>query len=188
MKDPILLDFPYSFETERLTIRGSLPGDGPEVYKAVVESLEELREWMPWAVETHDEEWYEIWSRKGQLEFLSRENLRMVLLLKGTNTIVGSSGLHEIDWVVPKFEIGYWVRTSFAGQGLITEAVNGITDFAFDVLEGRRIEIHCDALNERSAAVARRAGYELEAISRHEDRHHLTGALRDTLIFSKIRT
>lgn len=188
MKDPILLDFPYSFETERLIIRGSLPGDGPAVYEAVVESTEVLREWMPWAVETPDEEWYEIWSRKGQLEFLSRENLRMVLFLKESNTFVGGSGLHEIDWAVPKFEIGYWVRTSYAGQGLITEAVNGITEFAFDILGGKRVEIHCDALNERSAAVARRAGYDLEAISRNEDRHHLTGALRDTLIFSKTRS
>ena len=88
---------------------------------------------------------------------------------------------------MPKFEIGYWVRTAYGRQGYITEAVNGIAEFAFTVLGARRMEIRCDTLNERSAAVARRAGFELEATLRHHDRHHLTDALRDTLIFTKLQ-
>jgi hypothetical protein len=35
MKPPILMDFPESFETERLLIRSPLPGDGPELHAAV---------------------------------------------------------------------------------------------------------------------------------------------------------
>ena len=42
MKPPILMDFPESFETERLLIRSPLPGDGPELHAAVRESIEEL--------------------------------------------------------------------------------------------------------------------------------------------------
>ena len=49
-----------------------------------------------------------------------------------------SSGLQGIDWEVPKFEIGYWCRTRFTGRGYITEAVLGITAFAFDTLGARR--------------------------------------------------
>jgi RimJ/RimL family protein N-acetyltransferase len=86
---------------------------------------------------------------------------------------------------VRRFEIGYWVRRRFAGQGYITEAVRGITRFAFETLAARRVEIHCDARNERSQAVARRAGYELEATLR---KHMLApdGELRDTLIFVRL--
>jgi RimJ/RimL family protein N-acetyltransferase len=187
MTDPILKDFPYSFETERLTIRGPLPGDGARVHEAVLESVDELREWMPWAVDLPDAAWYEARVRRGQVKFLSREDLWMMLLLKGTDTIIGGSGLHRINWDVPKFEIGYWVRTAYGRQGYITEAVLGITDFAFNVLGARRVEIRCDSLNERSAAVARRAGFEHEATLRQDDRHHLTNALRDTLIFCKLQ-
>ena len=46
MKLPILMDFPESFETERLLIRSPLPGDGRELYAAVRESIEELTPWM----------------------------------------------------------------------------------------------------------------------------------------------
>jgi RimJ/RimL family protein N-acetyltransferase len=189
MKSPILVDFPYSFDTERLTIRGPLPGDGKEVHSAVMESLDELRPWMPWAVgQLLTAEEYEVRVREGQLKFLSREDLWMMLLLKGTNTIIGGTGLHRINWDVPKFEIGYWVRTAYARQGYITEAVDGLTDFAFNTLGAKRVEIRCDALNERSAAIPQRLGFELEATLHHDDRHHLTKQLRDTLIFAKVRT
>jgi RimJ/RimL family protein N-acetyltransferase len=68
----------------------------------------------------------------------------------------------------------------------MTEAVKGIADFAFTQLEARRVEIRCDARNEKSAAVARRAGFDLEGHLRHETRDH-NNALRDTLIFSRVR-
>ena len=112
----------------------------------------------------------------------------MMPLLKGSKTIIGGTGLHRINWNVPRFEIGYWVRTSYARQGYITEAVSGLTDFAFDTLGAKRVEIRCDALNERSAAIPRRLGFTLEATLRHEDRDHVTNNLRDTMIFAKIRS
>ena len=186
MKKPILFDFPYSFETERLTIRGPLPGDGQEIRTAVMESRAELRPWMPWAHEKLlSEEAYEARAREGQLKFLSREDLWMMLLLKGTKTIIGGSGLHRIDWNVPKFHIGYWVRTAYTRQGFITEAVAGITTFAFNTLGAKRVEIRCDSRNERSAAVPRRLGFVHEGTLHHDDRDHFTGELRDTLIFAK---
>lgn len=186
-KKPILIDVPYTFETERLTIRGPLPGDGARMRAAVLDSQESLRPWMPWAMEVDSEEEYEVRVREGRLRYLAREDLWMVLLLKGTNTIIGGSGLHRINWAVPRFEIGYWVRTPYAGQGYITEAVDGITRMAFDKLAAQRVEIRCDAKNERSAAVARRAGYRHEATLHADDRHHLSGELRDTLIFAMLR-
>ncbi|MBN2304508.1 MAG: GNAT family N-acetyltransferase, partial [Anaerolineae bacterium] len=97
--------------------------------------------------------------------------------------VVGGSGLHRIDWSVPRMEIGYWARTSMSGHGYITEAVLGITAFAFETLGAQRIEIRCDARNIRSAAVAERAGYTREACLRHSDRG-VDGSLRDTLIYA----
>lgn len=185
--EPILRDFPYRFETERLTLRGPLPGDGDTVRAAVVESQAELKPWMPWAVNIPTAEEYEARVRKGQLDFLAREDLWLMLFLKESDTLIGGSGLHRIDWSVPKFEIGYWVRTGFGGQGYITEAVAGITDFAFNTLGARRVEIRCDANNVRSAAVPQRLGFTHEGTLRCQARHHLSGELGDTMIFAKVQ-
>ena len=89
--------------------------------------------------------------------------MRLHVYLRDGGGFVGSSGLHRIDWTVPRFEIGYWIRTSMTGHGFATEATRRIADFAFDELGAERVEIWCDAANERSAAVAVRAGFELEA-------------------------
>ena len=182
---PILLDFPDAFETERLLIRSPLPGDGPALNEAVVESLDTLRPWMPWAQTAPTVEEEEELVRKGRVRFLERSDLWLLLFLKGTNTVVGGSGLHRIDWDVPKFEIGYWVRSRFEGQGYITEAVRGITAFAFTTLGAQRVMIRMDTRNVRSRAVAERAAYVLEGEERHDARA-VDGTLRNTWVFSML--
>jgi RimJ/RimL family protein N-acetyltransferase len=185
MLKPILFDFPDSFESERITIRAPRAGEGKAVAEAIGESYTELAPWMPWASPDPDVAEVEANLRESAAKWLRREDLRLNLWLKGTDTFVGGSGLHRLNWEVPRFEIGYWCRTRFSGQGYITEAVNAITDFAFKTLGARRIEIRCDSLNERSRRVAERAGYTLEASLRQQDRA-ISGELRDTLVFVKL--
>ncbi len=184
--NPILKEFPHTFDTERLTIRGPLPGDGVTVRNAALKSQDELKQWLPWAVDIPDEEEYEVNIREGNVRWLLREDLWMMIFLKGTNTLIGGSGLHRINWDVPKFEIGYWAHTAYAGKGYITEAVEAITAFAFDILKAARIEIRCDEKNSRSAAIPKRLGFVHEGTLRNDDRHHITKDLRNTMLFSKI--
>jgi RimJ/RimL family protein N-acetyltransferase len=187
MMKPILHDFPHSFESERLLLQAPQPGDGQVLNEAILESLAALRPWMPWAAgdpPTVAEN--EAWVRERQAAFLQREDLPLFLFLKDSRTFIGGSGLHRIDWSVPKFEIGYWVRTAYEGHGYITEAVRRIVNFAIDELDARRIEIRCDARNERSAAVAHRVGFVHEATLHQARRDHLSGTLQDTLVFAHI--
>ncbi|TDF95037.1 GNAT family N-acetyltransferase [Paenibacillus piri] len=185
-KDPILYSFPESFETERLLIRAPLWGDGQAVNEAVLESMEQLRPWMPWAQRAPGVEESEAGVRRARLKFMERTDLRLHLYLKETGSLIGCSGLHRIDWKARRFEIGYWVRTSCSGKGYITEAVDGITDFAIRQLQANRIEIRCDARNERSKRVAERLSFTFEGRLRQEV-SDTNGSLRDTMIFAKVR-
>jgi RimJ/RimL family protein N-acetyltransferase len=138
---------------------------------------------MPWAKEHRTVDDSEASARRARVAFLQRSELRLHLYLRGTDTMVGSSGLHRIDWEVPKFEIGYWCRTGFTGRSFITEAVLGITAFAFDTLGAKRVEIRCDSSNLPSVRVAQRAGFLLEGeLSNNEVGSD--GTIRDTLIFA----
>jgi len=184
--DPILLEIPERFDSERLLIRAPLWGDGAAINEAVKESIEELRPWMPWAQNIPTIEESEAGIRRSRLRFIERKDLRLLLVNKKTGQLVGSSGLHRIDWQTRKFEIGYWVRTSFEKQGYVTEAVNAITNFAIQELQANRIEIRCDSRNSRSAKVAERSGFTLEGILRN-DKCDVDGSLRNTMIFSKVR-
>ncbi len=186
MTDPILLPIPESFESNRLIIRAPLLDDGKMVNEAIKESINELQPWMPWAKQIPTIEESEIISRQGRVHFLARSDLRLYLISKATGQFIGSSGLHRIDWDVRKFEIGYWINTPFSGQGYMTEAVEGITNFAIYELQANRIEIRCDSRNVRSARVAERLGFTKEGILR-SDKCDVNGMVRDTVVFSKIR-
>jgi RimJ/RimL family protein N-acetyltransferase len=184
--DPILYSIPESFESKRLLIRAPLWDDGVMVNEAIIESIEELQPWMPWARNIPKMEETEINIRRSRLHFLDRTDLRLLLILKETGQLIGSSGLHRIDWQSRKFEIGYWVRTSYGNQGYITEAVEAITNYAVQELHANRIEIRCDGRNSRSARVAERQGFTLEGILRN-DMCDVDGSLRNTMVFSKVR-
>ncbi len=182
----ILLDIPEEFETERLTLRTPRPGDGAEAHAAIVESAEQLRIWIPWAKPLIPVEEEETLARQRRAKFMSRERLFFYMYLKGTSTMVGMSALHHVEWKVPKFEIGYWVRTSFAKQGYATETAHGLTRLAFDCLGARRVEIRTDQLNERSWRVAERAGFTFEGVS-HNDMRNGEGKLYDARVYAKTR-
>jgi len=185
--DPILKDISTTIETERLLLRCPQPGEGKHMYEAVNESLDEFQQWFPWAHEEHTLENSEVNVRKAQLNFLRREGLPFMIWLKESKMLVGRVGFVDIDWQIPAFEIGYWLRNSQTGRGYMTEAVAALTGFAFASLDASRVEIQCDARNEKSAAIARRLGYTFEACHRAErfDAHGKT--LVDTLVFAKVQ-
>lgn len=183
---PILLDFPDHVETERLLIRAPRPGDGAAIYEAIQESVNDLLPWMPWAHRTQTPDDVEALLRYSVAQFQKREDLRMNMYRKSDGLFIGGTGLHEIDWDVPRFEIGYWARTSLQGQGYVTEAVKGLTKFCFDTLQAERVEILMDVRNTRSAAVAERAGYIFEAILSRRSRDPY-GNLRDTKIYRMLK-
>lgn len=183
MANPILLDIPESFETERLLIRVPRPGDGPALNAAILETFENLQPWMPWASQRPSVEKSEENSRRAYSMFLSREDITLRLIHKASGMFLGSSGLHPRDWTVPKFEIGFWCRKHFEGQGYITEAVHGILRFGFETVGAKRIEVRCDSTNRRSIGVAERVGMKREGELRH-DSVGMDGTLRNMIVFA----
>jgi Acetyltransferases, including N-acetylases of ribosomal proteins len=69
----------------------------------------------------------------------------------------------------------------------MTEAVQRISQFAFEELSAKRLEIRCDSDNIRSRAVASRARFELEGILKQDRRSADGKTLRDTCIYAKIK-
>jgi len=184
--NPILLEIPMPIQTPRLLLRHPQSGDGKAMNQAVVESLEHLRPWMPWAQKAPTPEESEESVRRAWAKWILREDLRIHCYERATGELIGGSGLHRIDWQMPKFEIGYWVRKSYEGKGYVTETVNALTRFAFSALNARRVEICCDASNTRSIAVIERLGFEKEAQLRNECLSVDGSRLRDTLIYSRL--
>jgi RimJ/RimL family protein N-acetyltransferase len=184
-RTPVLLDIPDSIETERLILRSPMPGDGPAMNAAILDTWDTLHRWMPWAQDRPTVEQTEEIARQFRANFITRADLPMFMFLHDRKTVVGGTGLHRMDWSVPRFEIGYWVRRPYQGRGYASEAVSELTRFAFRVLKAACVEIHCSHRNERSQKVAERCGFTLDGRLRDHGREN-TGELRDMLVYSLV--
>ncbi len=160
-------------------------GDGAIVYPSVRDSLAELKQWMPWATDASDQQSSEEWCRKSAADFLSRKQLQFLVLSQADGRHLGNLGAFDFKWEVPSCEIGYWLHSAHTGRGYMTEAVGILAKMLGDTLAMRRLQIKCDAKNQKSRRVAELAGFQLEGVLR-SDSPAISGGLRDTCVYSSI--
>ncbi|NRD45160.1 N-acetyltransferase [Corallococcus sp. AB004] len=173
----------YTVQTARTVLRCWSPADAPLALRAIEASLEHLRPWMEWAKRYP----MSVEQQAGQLRrmrglFDLGQDFAYGVFSRDGSEVLGGTGLH------PRvgegaLEIGYWISASHTGQGLATEIAGALTRVAFEVEGVRRVEIHCDPRNVRSAAVARRLGFVHEGTLRQR-LVAPDGALRDTMIWT----
>ena len=181
-------DLPTMFETDRLIIRSPRPGDGPNVFDAIVDALTDLRRFpasLPWALETPSIDTSESFCVTGSANFQARKDFPFLFIDKTSHIVVGCGGLHRPRWAVPAFELGFWGRSSLVGRGLFSEAANALANYAFSNFDAKRVEAICDDLNVKSIRVCERIGMQLEGVLRQE-RRAPDGSLRNTRIYSKL--
>jgi len=180
---PVLRDVPDELVGPRVIVRPYRPGDGQQLWEAVEESREHLLPWLPWG-DTHkspvDSEEF---VRKMHARWYLREDMPYSIWSRATGRYLGGTGLHRIDWEVPSFEIGYWLRKSAVGRGYMTEAVRLLVAMAFDTLSANRVHIQVAAGNHKSAAIPPRLGFILESTQKNAKRV-TTGELVDMKIFA----
>jgi ribosomal-protein-serine acetyltransferase len=179
---PILLELPEQIETERLILRPYRLDDGAATHAAIEASRDELRPFMAFADQPREDT--EQFIRRAVSNWIKRDVLGLSMWRKSDGAYVGGTGFHDIDWKVPKFEIGYWIATPMSGNGYMTEAVNAQVEFARQTFGALRIEIWCNALNIKSANVAKRAGFQQFATFIHDGRD-ANGRLFDSFGFCK---
>jgi RimJ/RimL family protein N-acetyltransferase len=127
---------------------------------AIVASIEELKPWMPWAVEPV--------LLEAQAAFIESETEAWATgttmnygIFAADGAFLGGVGMHDRNGP-GALEIGYWLDTRHSGKGVMTRVVEALGARLFELPGIERIEIHCDAANAPSAAVPKRLGYRLD--------------------------
>ena len=141
----------------KLVLRPWRDADVPAMSRAIAESREHLRPWMPWLA-------YEPLSAEARLALIHdwrREaetgGDRVFGMFLG-DRVAGGCGLHHR--IGPGgLEIGYWVHAALTRRGIATEAVRQLCDLAFADARIERVEIRHDRANVASGAVAARSGF-----------------------------
>lgn len=171
-----------SIRTARLLIRCWQPEDAPLLKEAIDSSLPELQRWVPWAM--HEPTPVDALAARlatMRNKFVNGDDWPFGIFDQAETRVLGGTGLHP-RMGSDVLEIGYWIRTSETGRGYATEAAEALCAEAFACTGIARVEIHCDAANQRSAAIPRRLGFRLaKTMRRSAPTSH--GTHRDTLVW-----
>jgi len=107
--------------------------------------------------------------------------------LEGQGEVLGTIGLSNV--VRGPFlcaQLGFGLDARHEGRGLMLEAVNAVLAFAWDELALHRVEANHQPQNLRSAALLRRAGFEIQGYAR--DYLFVGGGWRDHVLTAKTRS
>jgi RimJ/RimL family protein N-acetyltransferase len=159
---------PERVEAGPVVVRRVHTTDAGAIAAAVSTSLDYLQPWMPWATPEAAERASQL-ARVAEADHNWESGIGYVysVLTADRGTLVGEIALHRRP-ADASIEMGYWIAASQAGRGYGTSASRALTAVALALPGVDRVEIHCDAANVASAAIARKLGYKLDRI---EERH-----------------
>ncbi len=153
--NPVL---PEHMHGDGVLLRRWLVTDAEALARAVSESQDHLRPWMPWmAQEPQTLEQRRAMLREREREWQQGGDVMLGIFV--AEEVAGSCGLHRARRP-SALDIGYWLHPSHTGRGLAGAVVRLLTDAAFSVAGIAHVEIHIDKANSASSAVPRRAGFE----------------------------
>ena len=138
-----------------VTLRRFRAEDNDALYRAVTESLNHLRPWLPWAQD---------YSRESADEYLAGsirhwdDGTEYNYAILAGGVLAGSAGL--MARIGPGgLEIGYWVHHAYTGRGLATAAAEALVEQAFGLPGVDHVEIVHDELNVPSGKIPARLGF-----------------------------
>ena len=102
-----------------------------------------------------------------------------------SDKLIASVQIKNIDWNIPKAEIGYYIDQSFEGKGIISKATALVVDYGFNELGMRKLYIRTAQRNLGSRKVAERNGFTLEGIIRC-DYKTTAGEIVDLLHYGRL--
>jgi len=94
------------------------------------------------------------------------EGMRWAITLAGKDELIGTCGYHKISKIHFKAEIGYDLRPSYWGKGIMKEAVSVMLDYGYEDLQFNRIEAFVDPDNLASSKLLTRLGFRYEGFLR----------------------
>jgi [ribosomal protein S5]-alanine N-acetyltransferase len=120
--------------------------------------------------------------RAAETGLASGTELVTVIVDAGDQRLLGTVGLHSIDFANRRGSAGYWVAASDRGRGVARRALTLLCRFGFDELGLERIELWIEPANAASLRVAEAVGLQREGLLRSFA--EVGGRRRDMLMYS----
>jgi ribosomal-protein-alanine N-acetyltransferase len=178
---------PPRLVTERIVIRTAVAADVPAILDYLEAERRDHARFAPRRPAVHYTAAY--WRRRVRvLERDRRADRSLVLYFFAKDSpreVAGHASLSNVvRGAFQAAHLGYALRKSREGQGLMTEALRAILPYAFGTLRLHRVMANHMPSNRRSARVLRRLGFRREGLAR--DYLLIGGGWRDHVLTSLV--
>jgi RimJ/RimL family protein N-acetyltransferase len=150
-----------NFSTERLILRGIRLSDAKSMLKYRSDpQIYEFQYWKPKKIEDVEEF---ICTRISKEPDIPNTWYQLGIFIKGYDELVGDIGIYFLEADSLQAEIGYTLSAEYQGSGYAAEAVTGVIDYLFNILNKHRVIASVDPRNTKSIALLERIGMRKEA-------------------------
>ena len=108
-----------------------------------------------------------------------------IILDRLTNQFISFIDLKNVDFTIPKSEIGFYTDEKFIGKGITTKAVNILVDYSFNHFNFKKVLLRTHATNKAAQTLAEKCGFEKEGEIRM-DYKTSSGEIVDLIYYGKI--
>ena len=115
----------------------------------------------------------------------NRQYFPYIIIENSTNTIVGFLDLKNIDWSIPKSEMGLYIDEAYASKGISTKAFLIFQDYCFKTYGFKKLFLRTHSKNYAARKIAEHAGFEIEGTIRR-DYITTSGELVDLIYYGKL--
>ncbi|MFA5084369.1 MAG: GNAT family N-acetyltransferase [Candidatus Paceibacterota bacterium] len=107
--------------------------------------------------------------------------------LKSEKKQIGGIEIGNVDRFQGKAEVGYWLGEKHWGQGIASEALSAIIDFAFNKLNLRRLEAGVFMENKASSRLLEKFGFKKEGSRIECYRSKATGKIHGDYFYGLLK-
>ncbi|MEO6488395.1 MAG: GNAT family protein [Ferruginibacter sp.] len=109
-----------------------------------------------------------------------------VIIENELEKIVGYIDVKNIDWNIPKGELGFFIDQNFEGKGIVKKILSKVIRHCMDDMKFNKLFLRTHELNAGTRHVAEKNGFKVEGIIRNDYRT-TDGKLVDLIYYGLVR-
>jgi ribosomal-protein-alanine N-acetyltransferase len=146
--------------TENIIIDKLNPKDANQLHQFMMGNTERFRKFFPLTLssnETFEKSTEYIKIKESEIQ--QKVNFTFAIREIDSQKIIGLIIIKKIDWTTRIGELAYCIGSNFEGKGLITKVVKVISNFAYNELDLKTLQIIAHKTNLGSVKVAENNGF-----------------------------
>lgn len=108
-----------------------------------------------------------------------------VVIDNESGNFIGFVDVKNIDWNLPKAELGCFIDAAYAGRGISQKALNAVIDHLFNDLGFNKLFLRTHVLNTSARMLAEKCGFEVEGVIR-SDYKTTKGQIVDLMYYGRL--